>query len=241
MKKFNIYINGAGSLSAEKVGVHASGTKIATITAISPRKALTMATLQIKNNIIKLPAIEDTPKEDRLLQQLDSERELKKVIFCDFHGVLDNGEIHHDIRDAYYRLPKESCPHKIVMLLKLAIKHDASIIITSLHRHDIENYQAVFVRCLKHCNIEEYTDFYNENRKTIKRLTRTYATGFGNDRRSEVREAIFMHEYSHFIVFEDEHTIGEDLNEVRTCTYTGLTTAHIERADTLLNKDMRGA
>lgn len=251
MSKFDIWVNGE-SFKAEKVkNPHDSNIHgweyVTTLNGSTKKNVLMQVKTRVQSGILKVPK----HRENVLFSEKEKENtrpslptsqthEIKKRIYCDFNGVLDDREREQNVprneRPAF-RLPKVSCPHKIFRLIKLALKHDAKIIMTSLHRHDVGSYAAIIPRCLANCEIEEYVQFYEENKSEIKRLTRTRSTPTINERTDEVRMHIIENECTHFVVFEDDHPIDSDLNPVMTDWYTGLEDSHIERADKILSKD----
>lgn len=232
MNKFDIYLDNYGIVNASKAEKNRRNV-LATLTALTPKKALEMAHIRIQNGLIVVP--KTAKKQNNLLGDRNvTEMPEKKAIFCDFNGVLNDYSKTSNESNPAFRLPQESCPHKIMLLVKLAIKHNADVIMTSLWKRDLDNYYPVVGRCLLNCGIDEYASYFNENKAVIRKLFCTSATYNSSSRRQEVMEYILANEYTHFVVFEDEHYIGEDLNAIMTDSFKGLAKEHITKADQLL-------
>jgi len=183
-----------------------------------------------KNTQIKLE------KEEKKIKKPEVE---KKAIYCDFNGVLDDKELEKKCtqHSGSFRLPAITCPHRVMKVAKLALKHNADIIMISLYRlHGFSNYDVIFNRCIRNCGIEEYIQFFKDNEDELDRLIATEPTLDLYNRSNEVRRHIKMNQYSHFVVFEDEHHIDEDLNLIRINWSVGLQDKHIEMADEILSQ-----
>jgi hypothetical protein len=231
-----LWIN--GNISAIATSKNSKFNKLATLKASSKSSAIKTARIQIKNNLIKEPSNSrrkvNTP-ELKLQINLDrASKAPKKAIFCDFNGVLDNGS-RSDECNINDKLAKETCPHKAFKLLTLAAKHDALIVMTSQHRILDAGYYRILKKSLKQSGIKEYVDFIDNNRHQIRKLCNTHPTGRGSSRRNEIIEYIDFEAFTHFVVFEDEHHIGEDLNAIMTNKHIGLTDSHIKKAGMILN------
>jgi hypothetical protein len=221
---------------------------LATITSSTKAMALKQANANFESGIIKLPKIE--PIQDVLKREKEkSEKEFKKitkpsieskVIYCDFNGVLDDRELDDKVprnQSDAFRLPNITCPHKVIRLLKLAIKHNAKIVTISEHRkYGFSTYDCIFIRCLLNCGIQEYIDFFNDNEDIIDELIATSSTKVLNNRSDEVRTHIKEYKHSHYVVFEDSHPIDSDLNLIEVDWAIGLLDKHIEEADLILSK-----
>jgi hypothetical protein len=251
MSKFDVWING-DNLQAEKVkaprdsNVH-GWVYLTTLNGSTKKNILAQVKTRLQSGLLKIPkqrenVLFSSPKKDASQSALPTSKthEVKKRIYCDFNGVLDDREreekVSRNDRPAF-RLPKVSCPHKIFRLIKLAVKHDAKIIMTSLHRQSVGSYAAIIPRCLVNCEIDEYIKFYEENKSKIKKLTRTSPTPVIGKRTDEVRLHVIENECTHFVVFEDDHPIDSDLNPVMIDWCTGLEASHIELADLILGKE----
>jgi len=228
-----------GIISALATSKNSTHQKIATLRATSKTSAVRIAKIQIENKLIKNPntySRKTTKVQNKGLKSIGTTNETpKKGIFCDFNGVLDNGKRSDEI-NINYRLAKETCPHKAFKLLSLAIKHDAIIVMSSQHRILEAEYYPILKKALRQSGFKEYVDFINNNRQQIRNLCSVNPTGRGSSRRNEIIEYADFARLTHFVVFEDEHHIGDDLNAIMTETRIGLTDSHIERGDTFLNE-----
>lgn len=174
--------------------------------------------------------------KEKPLPSVDS-HETKKAIFLDFNGVIDDpkkyGTVSWNEPDEF-RVPKLADPHKLMKVLKLAIKHNAEIVMTSLFRTSGLDYYIVMNRAFKTSGIKEYVNFCNENSKIIRKLTNVLPTNVLQNRTDEVRKSIHDMKYTHFVVFEDDHQIDKDLNPIMVNSLIGMTDEHIEKADKIL-------
>lgn len=237
MKPFNI-INNNGKLEAIKSKSSFSGVIIAKINALSAKKALEIVNIRIKNGSLILPVGALKAKEKKAsfsFSLMEQDRPTQKAIFCDFNGVLDNQIYDDNSSNLNLKLANMSSPEKVIKLLRLAIDENAKIIMTSLWRLEICNYKKIFQLCLTNSENPEHREFYENNEVDIKRLCRTCSTGQSSSRRNEIFESVHSHEFTHIVVFEDEHKIGEDLHEVMVSSWEGLTDEHVSRAKELLS------
>lgn len=192
--------------------------------------------LKLKNPNDKSIVLYDKKTEEKALP-VEGEAPIKKAIYCDFNGVLDDHEKEKDVdfREAVlFRLPKISCPHKVFRLIKLALDTDSSIIMTSLWRLHGGDYYSIIRYSLLNSGIEEYSSFYTENRRKIRSLARECPTEDMGERTDEIRYHIQENKYTHFVVFEDDHFIEPDLNPIMVNTHKGLQDEHIDRAYEIL-------
>lgn len=244
MPKFDIWSTPSQSLTAIKVkkaqeSNQSGSVYLTTLTSSTKKAAEKQAETRLQSGLIKFPSSKSFSADDiknSPVKSLIKPETVKKGIYCDVNGVLDDISIPFDFNASpSFSVPKVACPHKIMKLTKLALKHNAELIMISLWRKDID-FRLLIGRCLLNCEIQEYVDFYNENRRDINALCRTYPTEHLGERTDEVRYHINENEYSHFVVFEDQHPIDSDLNLIRTQTSIGLLDKHIEEADIILSK-----
>lgn len=244
MKSFIIFMDKAGTLSAQRSGKSTSGLiEVTTLKAASKIEALRIAKARIQSGMITLPPSANQDNDNDTLRSalIPDNPSTNKAIFCDFNGVLNDINRYSEESNPSFSLSKEACPHKIMRLVKLALKHDAKIIMTSLWRRYGIDYSVVIGRCLLHCEITEYRKFYSKNEKDILRLTRVPPTDILENRDLEIADSIINHLYTHFVVFEDEHTIREAFNVIMTNPIEGLQDEHIEKADAFLTHESLSA
>lgn len=236
MKLFTILMDDAGTLSAQRSGKSTSDLiEVTTLKAASKIEALRVAKVRIQSGMITLPPSVNQDDDDTFLSALIPDNPFtNKAIFCDFNGVLNDINRYSEDSNPSFSLAKEACPHKIMRLVKLALKHDAKIVMTSLWRRYGIDYSTVISRCLLHCDIAEYRTFFSQNRRDILRLTRVPPTDVFESRDLEIADSIINHLYTHFVVFEDEHPIRKAFNVIMTDPTEGLQDAHIEKADDFL-------
>jgi hypothetical protein len=245
MPKFDIWSSPGKRLTAIKVK-RDNTSKIdgsiylATLISSTKSSALTQANTRVQSGLIKFPKSDDFSSGDikkSSIKELIKPDVMKKGIYCDFNGVLDDIDKDSNEHSASFRVPKLACPHKIMKVTKLALKHNADLIMTSEWRKQGITYYCVIARCLLNCGIQEYVDFYNENQDAITELCMVSPTDDFSERTNEIRYHINECGYSHFVVFEDSHFIEKDLNPIITQWSVGLLDEHIERADIILSKE----
>ena len=122
------------------------------------------------------------------------------------------------------------------MLAQLAVKYNADLVFTSLHRLHGGDLECIIYRSLMNSENPVHVAFIEENKDVIQELTWGVSTPNLKNRSNEVKEHIISHKYSHYIVFEDEEYIDKDFNPIMTDTYTGLNESHIEIAEKILSK-----
>lgn len=244
MPKFDIWSTPSKKLTAIKVKKeNTSKVKgsiyLTTLTSSTAKAVLIQANTRVQSGLIKFPKTSAFSPEDI---KIDPPKELvkvdaiKKCIYCDVNGVLDDIEKEFNYHESpVFSVPKVACPHKIMKLVKLALKHQAYLIMISLWRKHID-FNCLIGRCLLNCGIQEYIDFYMTNEDAIDELCMVASTEDFGKRTDEVRHHINQHHYSHFVVFEDSHPIDTDLNPIRTQSIIGLLDEHIDKADKILSK-----
>jgi hypothetical protein len=243
MPIFDVWIKNKKTLSVAKVSVaqesHISGSMyLASITSSTKAMALKQAQSSFNSGIIKLPKPPVIKKKEpkKESKKIEKPQEIKKSIYCDFNGVLNDEDKHSNSDYACFTLIETSCPHKVYKLAKLALKHSAEIVMISEWRKQHITYDEVFYRVLKNSGIKEYIDFIEENDDELSDLTCVNPTEDFGQRTDEVRKHIKLSEYSHWVVFEDTHPIDSDLNLIKTQWGVGLLDEHIERADLILSE-----
>lgn len=215
---------------------------IKTINSSTKAMALKQIEGEIKSGSLFKKSKKNTPKKESISKKEEliivKPDTISKAIYCDFNGVLDDKELENTVteRNDFFRLPAITCPHKVMKVMQLAIKHNAKIICISMYRnYGFESYELIFNRCIANCGIQKYIDFFEENEDIIEELLFTKCTDTDISRNIEVKKHIIENKYSHFVVFEDEHHIDQELNLIRTSWSTGLLDEHIEKADTILS------
>lgn len=197
--------------------------------------ALTQAKAKVKSGLLKVQE-EKTTKTSMVKEVAD--RPVKKAIYCDFNGVVDDREreanaentIHHP---AFY-LPEIACPHKIFKLIKLAVDNQADLILTSMWRLQGMEWYIIVARCLKNSGIKEYEDYLEENIEDIQDLCGVAPTESLTSRTEEIQNHVDYFNYTHFVVFEDDHFIAQELNPIMVNWSVGLLDEHIEKAYEIL-------
>lgn len=243
MPKFDVWLSKSNKPTIVKVkNDHESSVDnsvyIKTIISSTKSTASKQVQTQIKSGLIKYPEMKQTPvsfenNNDNLLEKNDWP--IKKAIFTDYNGVLDDPDVKSNERDLCFKLPQEADPHKIYMLAQLAVKHDAYLVFTSENRlYGGDLYSTVF-RCLLHCGIEKYVQFIDDNEDKLQKLLMANHTPVSSNRSSEIREEIKRSKYTHYVVFEDYHSIDKELNPFMTNPLVGLTEEHIQQADLVLS------
>lgn len=210
---------------------------LGTINATSKGAALKQAKIKINSGLLKM-IVSSTPTKTNLMTK-DKSQEEKTVIYCDYNGVLDD----RDKDNLYFssnkavEMAKKACPHKMYILAKLAIKHNAYIALTSmLRRYGGDIFTAIY-KSLKMSEIQEYIDFAKENKMTLRKLCFIDSTPHLNeDRDLEIKTHISNNNVTKFVVFEDSEFISEELNPVMTQWSVGLLQEHINQADKILSK-----
>jgi hypothetical protein len=238
MKKFHITQDAFGTISAIKEQKHngVPENTIISIKAASSKKALESFNFRVENGSIEIPKIEKrNPIKEAKWYIPEPDANVIKTIFCDFNGVIDDFSNNADVRhlEPYDKLPILACPHKMMKVVKLAMKHSAPIVMTSLWRLEDIAFSDIIGRCFEHAKIQDYIDFYEENKDQILRLS-FYTTGRGSSRSFEIKEYIMDHDITHCVVFEDDHHIDDCLNPIMTNSSIGLLDEHIEAADKIL-------
>ena len=230
-----------GTLQAEKVKSPKQSnvvgfSYVGTVNATAKGAALKQAKVKINSGLFKV-SVASERSESKFLQR-DKSKEQKTVIYCDYNGVLDDRD-----RDNIYcssnkavEMAKKACPHKMFMLAKLAIKHNAYIVLTSmLRRYGGDIFTAIY-KSLKMSEIQEYIDFIKENKMTLRKLCFIDSTPHLNeDRDLEIKTHIAENNVNKFVVFEDSEFISEELNPIMTQWSVGLLQEHIEQADAILS------
>lgn len=231
-----------GELQAEKVKSPKQSnvvgfSYVGTVNATAKGAALKQAKVKINSGLFKVSVASERP-EPKFLQR-DESKEQKTVIYCDYNGVLDDRD-----RDNIYcssnravEMAQKSCPHKMYMLAKLAIKHNAYITLTSmLRRYGGDIFTAIY-KSLKMSKIQEYVDFIKENKMTLRELCFIDSTPHMDENRDlEIKTHIAKNNVTKYVVFEDSEFISEDLNPIMTQWSVGLLQEHIDQADAILSK-----
>lgn len=244
MALFDILIKGntlkAIKVKKEKEASIEGYSYVKTLVNSTKISALKQAKMQFNSGLIKLKSdIKEikTTKEEINKMPTTKTHKTKKAIFCDFNGVLNDEELEKTVQfdeSPCFMLPKIACPHKIFKLTKLAVDNNAEIVMTSMWRTQNVDYFGIIYRCINDSNIKEYIDYVEEHEELIQDLTLVMPTEDTGKRTDEIRNSILENEYTHYIVFEDEHYIEEDLNPIITNTRIGLLDEHVEKAYQLL-------
>jgi hypothetical protein len=240
MKKFHITQDDFGTISAAKEQKYENVTNIiVSIRAASAKKALESFDFRVENGSIKIPKIPKIAKQKPIKESKwyipEADAEIIKAIFCDFNGVIDDYSKNYAVRhlDAYDKLPLVACPRKMMKVVKLALKYNAPIVMTSLWRLEDIAFSDIIGRCFEHSKMQHYIDFYEEHKEEILRLSFD-TTCRGSSRSFEIKEYIMDHDITHCVVFEDEHDIDNCLNPIMTNSSIGLLDEHIDAADEIL-------
>lgn len=160
----------------------------------------------------------------------------KKAIYCDYHGVLNDPNKKSNESHLCFKIPQEACPDKIMLLLNLAIKHDAKLVLTSLLRnHGLDMY-TIIGRCLSNSENEKHRDFIKNNLNKIIDLCMIAPTDDIHHRSDEIKEHIKEYGFTHYVVFEDEHDIDKSLNPIMCSPSEGLTKKEVSVAEGVLNR-----
>lgn len=175
-------------------------------------------------------------KEEIAIPYPESE---KKAIYCDFNGVLDDRNKTSNSSEISFQLPELACENKVYMLAKLAVKHNAYLVFTSLHRNYGGSLYVIIFRTLRNSENKEHQEFLEENSSTLKKLCRVSSTDDLGKRTDEILIHVISHKYSHFVVFEDDHFIQDILNPIMTDYHYGLTQQHIDDADKILSEPFK--
>lgn len=234
-KKVKVQKNPSDSPSSmdgfEYVGFLIGSTKI---------NALTQATAKVKKGEFKIKAekIVDEFKEE--LRFANSNKDpIKKAIYCDVNGVLDDQELTDkaDIREpAVFYVPSIVNPHKAFSLLKLAIKHEADLVLISDWRLSGVDFYVIIARSIKNSGIKAYEDYIDEHLDEVMDLCGANHTKDLGERTKEVKIHAIENKYTHFVVFEDYHFIEKELNPIMIDPIIGLTDTDIQKADKILSK-----
>lgn len=174
---------------------------------------------------------------EKQLKSSEEVAEIKKAIYSDFNGVLDDPAKNEtaDIRESpVFYVPQVACPHKVYKLAKLAIKHQADLVLISDWRLSGLDFYVIVSRTLLNSGIPEYEKFVRENMDDIMDLCNVYPTSDMGNRTDEVRHHAIENEYTHFVVFEDYHFIESDLNPIMVNSQVGLTDEDLEKAELIL-------
>ena len=139
--------------------------------------------------------------------------------------------------DDSFRIPKIACPHKIFKLIKLAVETKSDIVMTSMWRLYGLDFYGIIFRCIDNCDIQEYKDYLELNEDLVTELTMISSTKDLGKRTEEVRKHIIKNNYTHFVVFEDDHEIENDLNPIMTQWGIGLLDEHVEKAYSILGAE----
>ncbi len=163
--------------------------------------------------------------------------EVKKAIYCDVNGVLDDDVLvaTADIfESATFYVPSIVCPNKAFKLLKLAIDNKADLVLISEWRLSGLDFFTILAKSVG--DVEEYVDYFDDNIDEIMHLTGGLVTDDIGDRTVEVRKHIVENKYTHFVVFEDYHYIEEELNPIMVDSMVRLTDSNINTAREILLK-----
>lgn len=242
MKPFDIY-EFDGKYKPVKQGQACVGTLLTTIHSPNSSAALKRFKTLIKSGQINLEqCLNEARSKDTAIKREDASfsdpntTELRKAIYCDFNGVLDDFELGRNCNewDVDFRLPKIVHIDRLISVVKLAIKHNAQLVISSDWRKHGIVYYNVLKRAIHLRGTEEQAEWLKENRKTIRELCcDSTGTSKNDDRDLEIREHIRDNKITHCVVFEDDRFISEALNPVMVY-HPGLSDEHIELADKIL-------
>lgn len=171
-------------------------------------------------------------KNEPILAQSE---EAKKVIYCDFNGVLDHWQKSIDCRENndLFRLRNTVNIDNLYKLAKLAIDTGATVVLTSLWRNYGISFADIF-RFLKRHPDPKVQAFYKEHQDFFF-YECSEVTGDLGQRTDEVALHVKENNVTHCIVFEDDHHIDSRLNPIRTQSTVGLLDEHFEKAYTLLS------
>lgn len=199
--------------------------------------ALTQAKAKVQSGLMKVEKVIEEKNEETFA---DLPKEVKKAIYCDFNGVVDDREREanatNSSREPAFYLPEIACPDKIFKLIKLAIDNNADLILTSLWRFQGMDWYIIIARCLRNSENQEYIDYLKENIDAIQDLCGVAPTGDSGSRTDEIAQHIKSNNYTHFVVFEDDHYIAPELNPIMVDWTTGLLDSHIQSAYQILEK-----
>lgn len=162
---------------------------------------------------------------------------VKKAIYCDVNGVLDDDELisSADIfESAVFYVPSIVCPHKAFKLLKLAVDNKADLVLISEWRLSGLDFCTILMKSAG--DLDEYDNYFDENMDEIMNLTGGLVTENLGERTLEIRNHVIKNKYTHFVVFEDYHYIEEDLNPIMVDSNVRLTDKNIEQAKVILSK-----
>ena len=234
MAKFTMWASCIGDIQAVKVNpkgfqsVPVGKIELGIVNASTSSAAIQQAKKRIESGLFVLPL--QLPSLD-INKHLAGQSITKKAIYCDFNGVLDDPDKESTESHPCFKYPQEACPHKVMKLVKLALKHDAKLVLTSLLRDYGLDMYSIIGRCLAHSGIEEYESFIQDNIDAISELCFIHPTDQGDSRSDEIAEHIIENKFTHFVVFEDTHQISEKLNPVMCDPFIGLTDELINIAD----------
>lgn len=227
MKKFDIIAvreNGTLTEKAVKHGKAPSSSKVLdTVKGHTPNSAL--KTYRIKAGAGISKTTETLSDEEK--QSLEP----KNAFFVDFNGVLDDYQesLKKHRERASFLIPKITDPKKIYILCQAALKYNALMVFTSEHRNSGVNLYTVIGRCLSKSSNEEHVEFFNNNRRELRSLSKHSTESFGL-RTDEIARFVKENEITHCATFEDDHPIDERFNPIYTQRTKGLDSSHIEKA-----------
>ena len=242
MKTFDIYKQGE-KFKAVKQGKSANGTFMTSLSAPSTTAAVTRFKAQLKNGSLDANQLTDATNQAIAKEMKQSagfaeaaEVGDNKAIYCDFNGVLDDRDKNLSCNEwnAGFRLPKVVDVDRLYEVAKLAVKHNAKLVMISEWRKDGVTYYTVIGRALRNSDNEEHQAFLNENRRKLRELCSDVTT-VSRNRDTEIKQHIEFEEITNCVVLEDEHPISAELNPIMV-HHPGLNMSHIERADAVLSQ-----
>ncbi|WP_199438526.1 HAD domain-containing protein [Vibrio owensii] len=241
MKQFDIYLVNS-KFKAVKSNKPFRGEFITQLSAPSASAALArFRTLQSngKLNVEELTNASRKAKLDENRKEAGfattEEHEPKLAIYCDVNGVLDDREKNASCREwnPSFRLPQIIDVDRLFEVVKLAVKHNALLVMISEWRKQDVVFYTVISRALRRSENEIHKEFLDTHRRKIRDLC-CDSTPTLKDRDTEIRKHIEWNNITNCVVFEDEHPITEPLNPIMIYG-PGLTQEHIDRADLILS------
>ncbi|CAH7408532.1 hypothetical protein VCHA53O466_50225 [Vibrio chagasii] len=212
-------------------------TPLGQLNATSKTAALKMAATQFDNGLLTPMVLSESKQTHKPLSRKDGKTKL--AIFCDINGVLDDWNLWAEFNNnfgstssAMGTLRRIVSANKLMPLVKIALTHNAALIITSEWRK-----QGVTMWDLIRCVLlrdgdSEQKAFVEEHMEALFELTcdSTATKGF-NSRNAEIIDHIETFGFTHCIVLEDDHQIESWLNPIRPSSTTGLEPHHFERIE----------
>ncbi|WP_318493365.1 HAD domain-containing protein [Photobacterium leiognathi] len=232
MKNYNIYSEGTGRYKAVKEGKSANGVFVTTLSASCATAAIErFKRLDIKRSVSNSDTSDLFADPDLVGDA--------KVVFCDFNGVLDDNKSNLECNEwcPSFRLPLVVDEWRLFEVTRLAVNHNARLVMTSEWRKSGVNFYNILKRIQRKTTNDTYKKFFTDNRKLIRDLC-SDATDVLSSRDEEIKKYVRDNSITLCVVFEDDHPISEELNPI-VVTYPGLNSTDIERAEVILSKNIR--